>query len=39
MGFKAQKTLIVRKRERSARMGRSRAGDCGEVVCVRSEGS
>ena len=39
VGFKARKKLIARKRECSARVGRSRAGDCGGVVCVRSEGS
>ena len=39
VGFKARKKLIVRKRECSARVGRSRAGDCSRVVCVRSEGS
>ena len=33
MGFKAQKKLIARKRECSARVGRSRAGDCSRV-CV-----
>ena len=38
-GFKARKKLITRKRECSARVGRSRAGDCGGVVCVRSKGS
>ena len=37
MGFKARKKLITRNRECFARMGRSRAGDCGGVVCVRSE--
>ena len=39
MGFKAQKKLITRKRECSARVGRSRADDCDGVVCVRSKGS
>ena len=39
VGFKAGKKLIARKRECSARVGRSRAGDCSGVVCVRSEGS
>ena len=39
MGFKARKKLIARKTECSARVGRSRAGDCGGVVCVWSEGS
>ena len=39
MGFKARKKLITRKRECSARVGRSRAGDCGGMVCVRSKGS
>ena len=39
MGFKAGKKLITRKRECSARVGRSRADDCGEVVCVRSKSS
>ena len=34
MGFKAQKKLITRKIDCSARMGRSRASDCGGVVCV-----
>ena len=38
-GFKARKKLITRKRECSARVGRSSAGDCSRVVCVRSEGS
>ena len=33
VGFKARKKLIARKRECSARVGRSRAGDCGGVVC------
>ena len=37
--FKARKKLIARKRECSARVGRSRADDCGGVVCVRSNGS
>ena len=39
VAFKAQKKLITRKRECSARVRRSRAVDCGEVVCVRSKGS
>ena len=39
VGFKARKKLITRKRECSARVGRGRVGDCGGVVCVRSEGS
>ena len=41
VGFKTREKLIARKRERecSARMGRSRSGDGGGVVCVRSEGS
>ena len=39
VGFKAEKKLIARKRGCSARVGRSRAGDCSGVVCVRSEGS
>ena len=39
LGFKARKKLIARKRECSTRVGRSRAGDCRRVVCVRSEGS
>ena len=39
VGFKARKKLIARKRECSARVGRSRAGDYGGVMCVRSEGS
>ena len=38
VGLEARKKLITRKRECSARVGRSRAGDCGEVVCVRSKG-
>ena len=33
MDFKAQKKLITRKRECYARVGRSRADDCGGVVC------
>ena len=37
MGYKARKKLITRKRECSARVGRSRAGDCGGVVCVCQE--
>ena len=32
VGFKARKKLIARKRECSARVGRSRASDCGGVV-------
>ena len=32
MGFKAREKLIARKRECSARLGRSRAGDCSRVV-------
>ena len=39
VGFKARKKLITRKRECSARVGMSTAGDCGRVVCVRSKGS
>ena len=39
VGFKARKKLIARKRECSVRVRRSRASDCGEVVCVWSEGS
>ena len=39
VGFKARKKLIMRKRECSARMGRSKADDCGGVVCFRSKGS
>ena len=40
MGIKErQKKLIMRMRECSARVGRSRADDCGGVVCVRSKGS
>ena len=39
VGFKARKKLITRKRECSARVGRSRADDYGGVVCVRSKGS
>ena len=39
VGFKARKKLIARKRECSARVGRSRAEVCSRVVCVRSEGS
>ena len=35
VGFKARKKLIARKRECSTRVGRSRAGDCSRVVCVR----
>ena len=37
VGFKARKKLIARKTECSARVGRSRAGDCSEVVCVRAK--
>ena len=33
MGFKARKKLITRKREYSARVGSSRADDCGGMVC------
>ena len=33
IGFKARKKLITRKRECSARVGRSRADDCVGVVC------
>ena len=39
VGFKARKKLIARKIECSARVGMSKAGDCGGVVCVRIEGS
>ena len=39
VGFKARKKLMTRKRECSARVGRSGADDCGEVVCVKSIGS
>ena len=39
MSFKARKKLIARKRECSAREGRSRAGDCGRVVCVCVSGA
>ena len=39
MGFKARKKLITRKIECSARLGWSRAGNCGGVVCVQSKGS
>ena len=39
VGFKARKKLITRKRECSSRVERSKAGDCGGVVCVRSKGS
>ena len=39
VGFKARKKLITRKRDCSARVGRSRADDCGGVMCVRSKGS
>ena len=34
VSFKAQKKLITRKRECSGRVGRSRAGVCGGMVCV-----
>ena len=34
MSFKARKKLITRKRECSARVGSSRADDCGGEVCV-----
>ena len=34
MGFKARKKLITRKRECSARVGRSRADNCGGVVQI-----
>ena len=37
VGFKARKKLLARKRECSARVGRSRAGDYSGVVCVRSD--
>ena len=37
VGFKARKKLIMRKRECCARVGRSRADDCGGVVCLRSK--
>ena len=37
VGFKARKKLITRKRECSARVTRSRAGNCSRLVCVRSE--
>ena len=37
MGFEARNKLITRKREGSARVGRSRADDCGGVVCVCQE--
>ena len=39
VGFKARKKLITRKRECSARVGRSRADDRGGVMCVRSKES
>ena len=39
MGFKVGKKLIARKRECSARVGSSTAGDYGRVVCVGGEGS
>ena len=39
LGFKARKKLITRKRECSARVRRSKADDCGEVGCVRSNRS
>ena len=35
VGFNARKKLITRKRECSTRVGRSRADDCGGVMCVR----
>ena len=34
MGLKARKKLITGERECFTRVGRSRADDCGEVVCV-----
>ena len=34
VGFKARKKLIARKRECSARVGRSRAGDWWSGVCL-----
>ena len=37
--FKARKKLITGERECFTRVGRSRAEDCGGVVCVRSKGS
>ena len=37
VGFKTRKKLITRKRECSARVERSRANDCGEVMRVRSK--
>ena len=37
MGFKARKKQIARKRECSARVGRSRAGDFSRVVWCVSE--
>ena len=37
VSFKARKNLVARKRECSARVGRSTAGDCSRVVCVRNE--
>ena len=37
--FKARKKLFTIKRECSTRVGRSRADDCGGVVCVRRKGS
>ena len=39
VSFKARNKLIARKTECSTRVGRSRADDCGGVVCVRSKGS
>ena len=39
VGFKARMKLTTRKRECSARVGRSRADDCDGVVCIRSKGS
>ena len=35
MGFNARKKLITRKRECSARVGRSRPDDCGGGVCQK----
>ena len=37
VGFRTRKKLIAGKRECSARVTMSRAGDCSRVVCVRSE--
>ena len=39
VGVKSRKKLIARKRECSARVGRSAVGDCGRVVYAQSEGS